>query len=228
MKAPTKQTGLIKPFNLDPAECNSMYISPLPEQLVMNLCLLLPWNQFDGDEQSAYEGVHDELARVAQRCTLDADNFNITSRIVHTLDYREETTAEWWSLPNLQQQWLCGGVYVQVHFLNPALTGGLFDPSCGTCLAMMVYDRLVSESGELNPSKQTPFLTTSRLASNYQDLVSRMYAEGAGVWTQSLVEFRNMVMIKCRAVLAGLDPEVEYAAYQKRGGYCLLYQAQRP
>jgi len=218
-------TGLIRPFNLDPAECKSMYNSSLPEHLVMNLTLLLPWDQVNEEEPCAHKGVPDELARVVERCTLDAGNFNIPSKIVHSLDYREESTAEWWSMPKLQQQWLYDGVYVQVHFLNPDLIGGLFDPSCGICIGMMVYDRLVSKRGELDPSKQPSFLTTERLAENYQNLLGRMYAEGVGVWTQSLIEYRNMVMIKCRAVLAGQNPDTEYDRFVKTGGsYFLEYR----
>ncbi len=225
----TPINGLIRPFNLDPPECSAMYLSPLPEQLVMNLTILIPADDCDGSERLPYKNDHFELVRVAHDCTLNAGRFNIHSAIVDTLDYREETTAEWWSLSDPQRQWLCRGAYVQVHFLNPALVGGVLDPEMRAILCMTVYDRLVSERGELDPSMHKPFRATPRLASNHAEFVDRIYAEGTAIWTHGLVDFRSMVMIKARAVLAGRNPDDEYDRFVKAGGtYFLDYSALCP
>lgn len=216
--------GLIRPFNLDPSDCSAMYDSELPKQLVMNLTILIPSDECDGSERCAYKGVHYDLVRVAHDSTLNAGKFDIDSAMFDTLDYREEPTADLWSMSDLQQQWLINGAYVQVSFLNPMLVGNLLDPECRAYLCMTIYDWYVVETNEFDPSMHEPFPAAPKVASNIEQLVDRAYADGACIWTDGLLDFRSMVMIKARAILAGRDPDVEHERFIKAGGsYFLEY-----
>ena len=93
--------------------------------------------------------------------------------------------------------------------------------------AMTVYDHFVCTSGTINPGQHKAAEVEANLARDYRLMIADLYREKVGIWCASLMSFRNMVMVKCRAVLAGLDPEVEYAVYRVRGGYCLDHQWHR-
>ena len=203
-----------------------MFVAPIPDSIVMSLSIQKNPDICVVCAEKAYSQSHDELLRVLSECAREAPGFKIVADIDldHTLC--DQISSNWLPLSEKQESWQVDGLYVQVAFHNPALVDG-FDPMYCAGHAMTVYDHFVCTSGTINPGQHKAAEVEANLARGYRLMIADLYHEKVGIWCASLMSFRNMVMIKCRAVLAGLDPEVEYAAYRVHRGYCLDFMAQR-
>ncbi|MCX6600780.1 MAG: hypothetical protein NT025_04370 [bacterium] len=224
MKASTNQTGLIRPFNMDPGECCAMFAAPIAENIVMSLSIQRTPDVSADHAERAYSNTIEELLRVFTVCAEEALDFKVAADIGLDHSLSVQLVGDWLPLSDKQKSWPVDGLYVQVAFDNPTLLEA-FDPQYCTGHAMSVYDHLVCTSGVLNPGQQSAVKVEPNIARDYRLLVGDLYREKVGIWCASLMSFRNMTMIKCRAVLAGLDPEAEYALYRVRGGYCLDHQS---
>ena len=79
-------------------------------------------------------------------------------------------------------------------------------------------------TNSLNPADHEPVEVDPKSACKYRKIVSDIYKEHIGIWTEELVAYRTMIMVKVRALLADLDAEQEYDRFVEAGGqHCFDY-----
>ena len=214
---------MIQPFNLGITEIRKMLARTIPVDLGMAVAVLNDPNMciYCADEKLGE--IHDSLVETVAECMKLAPQFGINSDIQeHDILY-EMCIQDWIGLSVELQSWQADGLYIQVGFYDRALTDYAW-PVYSVATAMSVYDHGVAATGFTNPEMHLPLKVDSVAALDYRLIVGNFFQENVGVWCQALIEFRNMVMIKCRAVLTGYDPDAEYERFVKAGGkYFLEY-----
>ena len=89
---------------------------------------------------------------------------------------------------------------------------------------MTLYDLGVAGTNSLNPADHEPVEVDPKSAREPRLIVKDAYKEDIGIWTEELVAYRTMIMVKVLALLAGLDPDREYDRFVEAGGqHCFDY-----
>jgi len=217
------RSKLIKPFDLDQEKCRDMFNSTLPEKLMITISVLSNPLRANPGSDETYSEIQDALETLIRDCSGQAKQFGICAKLRLEHQFGCNVLAILTPLDSLQKQWVCRDMYVQVsvHADTYLLKS---DPVPGTRIAMTFYDLGVARTNSLNPADHEMVLAYSESARYYRRMINNMYKKRIGIWTEKLVPYRNMIMVKVRALLAGLDPDQEYERFIQAGGkYCLEY-----
>ena len=213
----------IQPFNLATSGIREMLARTIPVDLGIAVTVLKDPKMSRGDAAEKLDEIHDSLAEEVAECMKLAPQFGINSDIqaVHTLT--DMCIEDWIDLSIELESWRVDGLYIQVGFYNRTMTFYAW-PVFPVATAMTIYDVGVAATGFINPEKHLSLTVDSVAALDYHLIVGDFFKEDVGIWCQALVEFRNMVMVKCRAIMANRDPDEEYQRFVDAGGkYFLEY-----
>ncbi len=209
---------LIYPFNLNSTdEYREMFDREAPPKIDVALTFLVE-DETGADTASGFlakinDGKIKAASLGAVQGELSLKYFTVERMTPHLRDAMSDRQKDWWY----------DGVYVQCGFWNSDLAN---DPAIlrGVATAMTWYDAslpLIPKVGstgprimrfaEEAPGDQMPAI----LARNFRFVVNTIFEEGVGVWNLALVDLRNEILVKTRAVLSGSDPESAWERFTK-------------
>jgi hypothetical protein len=222
-------TGLIKPFNLDPAEYAVMFNTKLPDHIVMTINVLKAELKCPDCAREYIDHRKQKLKSTMLEFTNRAVEFGISSMIAPVLLSDSGFDGLWSQFAAKQDAWqIEDGLYVQVAFYDFDLIGNR-GPRREVAYPMTFLDTLVCRTGSVDPASHKASVVFSEIAKAYEKIVGNTYRNRIGIWSKDLVEFRNMVLVQARAVLTDRDPVAEYDRFIQAGGwYFLEYPALCP
>ena len=222
MMAP--KLGLIKPFNLDFAEYAAMFDAELPDYIVMTINVLKAESKCPDCAREYVDARQEMLTKTMLECANHAAEFGISSMIVPV--WISDSAPDWlWSMFAAKQDaWqIDDGLYVQASFADFDLIGDR-GPRREVAYPMTFLDLLVCRTGSTDPGSHKAIETYPEYAEAYEKIVGSTYRNRLGIWTEALVNFRNLVLVQARAVLTDRDPVTEYNRFIEAGGeYFLEY-----
>ena len=209
---PRSVRDLLHPFNLPKAEYEKMYAENPPEDLQLTCVLLHDPNLGHEKTKQQLQKPIEVLAGVLDALPKEAQRFGLSSTIDTNLDYVPCPRFLWYLLDSRQRQWIHGGIYVQVGFINPSLIAEYYaDRDIAAAMTLLDYVNNRAKSGD--PSKHEPLMIPAKNARDFRSSVGSLYKERIGVWCKQLEEYRDKAMVMCRAALAGKNPTAEYQHY---------------
>jgi hypothetical protein len=191
--------GLIKPFNLDPADYEAMYHGPLPARVTISINTLttdaVTYGEMD-KMRFRIKDVFDLVLNLNGRDPLGIlrqapSPIFAVEACVHphllTADILAMFAAE-------QKAWMINGAYHQVAFHTEPDDISQEAIHDGTGLAMTMLDYWVCMTGSHEPSDHQPIKVGSTVAEDYNGRVSGLYASGAAFWCEKLISMRNEIL----------------------------------
>ena len=221
MKDYLQSTGVIKPLNLDQAKYELMFAAPLPDLIAVSIYMeRMPYACPQCAEEK-YGKIHDKLLRMISGLPAGASTLGISATISvdHGLD--QDSSCTWLLDIPWGHDWAVDGLYPQVGIHDPKLVKSV-DPTIPVLAAMHNIDMHVAATGSTDPTQHKAIPASFELAQQFDMLVNGFFDFGPGIWCESVVDFRIMMMIKARALLLGRDPDQEYGRYIEVGGSNLV------
>ena len=97
-------------------------------------------------------------------------------------------------------QWCSNGTVIQVAFFNGDVR--IKSESCGDmAMAMSYLDEWILRTESLEPADHKPLAVDPNLAASYAQNIGKLFRNGAGIWSEGLVQFRNFLMVAARAAI---------------------------
>ncbi|RPH93355.1 hypothetical protein EHM69_10535 [candidate division KSB1 bacterium] len=222
MKAPNP--GLIKPFNLDPAEYDAMYNGPLPEKLTAvlflsgNISTEELWEKLescldDNDSDKKYPGFSSPAFLSPASVGLSIEIALVTAR---TSNWREYSRGWHFVLPFTDDSW-----DIQLAFLDGS-RNHRFQPLDALAVSMDIHDHLCQAAGSLESADHGLVSTLLAHAEDFQLIVGDIYRRHWGFMNRKLIEYRNKVLVSAGALVRDLDPVAEYERFIQAGGKYFL------
>jgi len=218
--APSKK-GLIKPFNLDPHEYDTMFNASPPDSITISVYLARMPQACPECVEEKCGDIHRKFLALVSKFPAEAASFGISAAVTidHGLDL--DSSCRWLLDIPWGRDWAVEGLYIQIGFFNPTLAGST-DPTDAILAAMHNIDGRIAASRTTDPARHKPLPAHQALADEFAGVVEDVYRNRVGVWCQSLVDFRVMMMIKTRALLLDRDPDQEYNQYVNACGLSLV------
>lgn len=213
----------IQPFNLNRDERRAMYEAPLPDEMILAVSMMRDPDVCNHCVDEEYNRIHDGILECMDDCISNAASFGISADIVLAHGIVDNPLAMWLQNTPEQLAWQVEGLYFQAGFIC-ATEEDIDDLSASACLNMSVYDRHAGSNVALDPHLHPDIPVSEDAAEQFRNLTGDMYRTGTGLLTSALLKFRDMVMIKGRAVQTGTDPDLAYKRFlQKNMRYCLEF-----
>ncbi|MCX6600779.1 MAG: hypothetical protein NT025_04365 [bacterium] len=195
--------GLIKPFNLGPADYEAMYHGPLPDGIIISINTLttnsVTYSAMDMMRRRIKdvtdlvleEGMGDPLGVLKLAPCPIIEILECVHPHVLTPDVESILTPA-------QTAWMVDGAYHQLGFhIVPEQSEEKVH--AGTGLAMSLLDWWHCTTKSLDPHFHVPTPFSASLARHHDDLVGDLYRTGTALWHEQLVRLRNELLIVTRA-----------------------------
>ena len=209
--------GLVRPFNLNQDEYENMFEGPIPTEVCMFTGIKIVSDDTSGTTRALLEKLHDPFVELISGCLNESDQWGIKvykklGRLISVDEFPMTRLAN-----RIDELWSANDLTVNVVFYDMT-TEIFFLPHTGTLYAMDFWDLLVYESESIDPVNHNPIPATSPLDVGYHLAVHDLFLERVSIWNRKLVDYRNMVMVKARALILDRDPDSEYAKFKHSGG----------
>lgn len=215
------KASVITPFNLDPTERAKLFAMPLPDQIELAVFLVRMPTACPTCVSEKYSDIHDDLLQLISTFPSAAASFGIRSTVLIDHGFDEGASLSWLLDIPWGRDWQVDGLYTQIGIHNPAIPR-VDDPTVPILAAMHNADMHVAATGTSDPSQFKLLPVDRELADEYAALVNDIYYCRVGIWSQEMVDYRIMTMIKTRALLLGRNPDAEYDWFVSEGGSSLV------
>ncbi len=207
----------ILPFNAPATARATMYERRLPEVLWMPVVLY----HLPGASPAGLDAIARQLQLyLVQMALLTHKNPGFKGPcivpMVHEIEMPDCVIS---ALHPLQRQWMIGPVYPQAGYYDePGVQGIVRSVAC----AMTIGDTCSCLSGILHPDQHAPLKASLTDAEEYERTVANHYRSGIGVWSEHLVNHRNQILIRNRAIMSGMDTDIAWKQFQMSGKQSFL------
>ncbi len=221
MKSKPDIAGLIQSFNLNQTERTAMFQLAVPDPITMVLHALRDPHDRTSAAHPNYKAISEKVFLLLEHCAGEARRFGIESNFEFEEEAGVDHTQVWVHPTPEQSEWFTKGMYLQLTFYNQRLIH-VANPWQALATAMTLYDHSYSRQMDIDPTNHEDMRVRAIHARDARLMVGDVYRENVGVWCRQLVDFRTMILVKCRAVLLGEDSDGEYNRFVKAGGKYFL------
>jgi hypothetical protein len=124
------------------------------------------------------------------------------------------------NLQQPQQAWVVNSVYLQAGYYDERGVKGVAQ---SVACAMTIFDACTCLSGVSTPDGHVPLPASQDEAEEFERIVSNHYRSGIGVWSEPLVNHRNHILVRSRALVTGTDPDIAWEHFKSRGKRALSF-----